>query len=154
MISYEPLMATLQKRKVSVGSLGRAIGDRGLKRKLNTRNYISLATIEKICEKLDCKVENVICYKEGEHKLLDNWIMAYKIDWVKVKKLLNGKSWHKASLEMRMKGSYLGNCKKSATSRRPFVNKLAEYLQKDPSEFCTPIRFELNKEEKDEGNQD
>lgn len=154
MISYEPLIVTLQKRRMTIGELGTALGDRGLKRKLNTHNYIALQTVDKICQILDCKVENVIAYKEGEHKLIDNWVMAYVIDWAKVKELLKGKSWHKASLEMGMKGSYLGNCKKSKTARRPFVSKLAFYLNVDLTEFCSPIRYEFKKKEKTDGNQD
>lgn len=149
MITYEPLITTLSKKKMTIGELSRAIGDRGLKRKLNTRRFISLSTVDKICAILDCKVENVVIYTPGEQELLENWVMGYIVNWDKVRELLKGKTFHKASVELGMKGSYLGNCTKSKTARRPLVTTLAKYLGCEPLDFATPIRFELNKGDKD-----
>ena len=145
MITYEPLINTLNKKKMTIGELSRRVGDRGLKRKFNTRRFISLSTLDKICSILECKVEDVIIYSNGEQELLENWVMGYIVNWDKVKELLKGKSFYKASIELGMKGSYLGNCTKSRTARRPLVTTLAKYLGCEPLDFATPIRFELNK---------
>lgn len=150
MITYEPLITTLSKKKMTIGELSRRVGDRGLKRKFNTRRFIGLSTLDRICSVLECKVEDVIIYSKGEQELLENWVMGYIVNWGKVKELLKGKSFYKASLELGMKGSYLGNVSKNKKSRRPLVLKLAKYLGCEPLDFATPIRFELNKGGKDD----
>lgn len=63
MISYKPLWTTLEEKgisqyqlikkyKVSAGQLSR----------LRANNYVSMHTIDMLCEILDCNVEDIVVY--------------------------------------------------------------------------------------------
>lgn len=70
MISYAPLMSTLHKLKMTKSDLQDAIRvSSATIAKLSKDQPVSLKVIDDICEKLDCKVEDVIVHiKEDSHQ--------------------------------------------------------------------------------------
>lgn len=82
MISYDPLVKTLKKKKIDVIELQRMLGkkDDFLRHSLNTRHYISMQTLDKICAALNCQPSDVIEYRAGDQiiKKIDKHI---NVDW-------------------------------------------------------------------------
>ncbi|MEK5425718.1 helix-turn-helix domain-containing protein [Cytobacillus sp. FSL R7-0680] len=67
MISYAPLMSTLHKMKMSKSDLQEAIGvSSATIAKLSKDEPVSLKVIDDICNKLGCKVEEVITHIRDE----------------------------------------------------------------------------------------
>lgn len=71
MISYSPLVNTLKKKKMDIAGLQSALGkkDDFLKRCLNEKRYISMKTIDEICNVLNCSISEVIKWEEGPQAL-------------------------------------------------------------------------------------
>ncbi len=66
MISYKPLWKTLIDRNMRQTELReKANFSKPTLAKMNQNEYISLEIIDKICKTLNCKIEDVIEYKEG-----------------------------------------------------------------------------------------
>lgn len=67
MISYEPFYRTLKQKSISTYKL---INEHGVSRSLLDRlkhdKPISTVTINDLCIILDCRVEDILIYKEGE----------------------------------------------------------------------------------------
>lgn len=82
MISYMPLVVTLKKKKMDITELQRALGkkDDFLKRTLNEKRYVSLKTIDEICNVLQCKVSDVIEWQAGEQVVI-KVEKHVKVDW-------------------------------------------------------------------------
>ncbi|MDQ0268665.1 helix-turn-helix domain-containing protein [Cytobacillus purgationiresistens] len=70
MISYAPLMSTLHKLKMTKSDLQESIGvSSATIAKLSKDEPVSLKVIDYICEKLNCKIEDVIVHiKEQNHQ--------------------------------------------------------------------------------------
>jgi len=63
MISYEPLWNTLKQKNVSQYQLINKYGiSAGQLSRLRANNHISTHTIERLCEILDCNIEDIIHY--------------------------------------------------------------------------------------------
>lgn len=61
MISYEPLFVTLLQHGMTKTDLRKALGlGTGTIAKMSKNQYISLENIDKICQYLNCNVEDVI----------------------------------------------------------------------------------------------
>lgn len=61
MISYEPLFVTLLQRGITKTELRKAIGfGTATLAKMSKNQYISLENIDKICQYLQCNIEDVI----------------------------------------------------------------------------------------------
>lgn len=63
MISYEPLTKTLQERNMKRTDLLPYMSSRTLA-KLANNEFISLKTVNTICQILHCKIEDVVVYIE------------------------------------------------------------------------------------------
>lgn len=65
MISFAPLWNTMKEKKVSVYAMiykhkvGRSTID-----KLKHNRNVTLATVERLCEILDCRIEDVVVYEK------------------------------------------------------------------------------------------
>ncbi|WBL16393.1 helix-turn-helix domain-containing protein [Sutcliffiella sp. NC1] len=70
MISYAPLMATLHKKKITKTDLQKMIEvSSATLAKISKDEYVSMKVIDEICEKLECKIEDVIVHvKEEDHQ--------------------------------------------------------------------------------------
>ena len=67
MISYNPLWHTLIERKIGKIQLMESVGfSRGTLAKLSHNEYVALNVIDKICQTLNCPIEQVIAYVTGE----------------------------------------------------------------------------------------
>ena len=63
MISYEPLLVNLIKRKMTKTKLRESIGfSTATLAKISKNEYISMETLDNICVFLNCNVEDVIEY--------------------------------------------------------------------------------------------
>lgn len=61
MVSYKPLFMLLLKKDMTKTQLRQSVGfSTATLAKMSKNEYISMETLENICEYLDCKVENVI----------------------------------------------------------------------------------------------
>ena len=69
MISYDPLWDTMRRRNITTYTLIKEHGfSRGTLDSLKQNRNISTATLDDICEMLDCRVEDVLVYIPNEHK--------------------------------------------------------------------------------------
>ncbi len=65
MISYNPFWNTLKKKNISQYQLINVYGvSAGQLSRLRTNNHISTNTIERLCEILDCNVEDIVEYSK------------------------------------------------------------------------------------------
>lgn len=61
MISYEPLLINLVKRRITKTQLRESIGfSTATLAKISKNEYISMETLENICNFLNCKIEDVV----------------------------------------------------------------------------------------------
>lgn len=61
MVSYKPLFMLLLKKDMTKTQIRQSVGfSTATLAKMSKNEYISMETLENICEYLDCKVENVI----------------------------------------------------------------------------------------------
>lgn len=61
MISYEPLLINLVKRKITKTQLRESVGfSTATLAKISKNEYISMETLDNICTFLNCNVEDVI----------------------------------------------------------------------------------------------
>ena len=69
MISYRPLWETMRRKNVTTYPLIKEHGfSRGTLDSLKHDRNISTATLDDICEILDCRVEDVLVYLPNNHK--------------------------------------------------------------------------------------
>ncbi len=69
MISYDPLWDTMRRKNITTYTLIKEHGfSRGTLDSLKQNRNISTATLDDICEMLDCRVEDVLVYIPNEHK--------------------------------------------------------------------------------------
>ena len=69
MISYEPLYNQLDKKRIKVGELSQKMGlSYGTLSALLNGGNITVSTLSKICNALNCSVSEVICHKTGEER--------------------------------------------------------------------------------------
>ena len=65
MISFAPLWDTLKKKEISQYQLIHFYGvSAGQLSRLRANHYVSTHTIDRLCEILDCNIEDVIVYKK------------------------------------------------------------------------------------------
>lgn len=65
MFSYRPLFVLLAKREMTKTQLREAIGiGTGTLAKMSKCEYVSMEVLDKICKYLNCKIEDVIEYRE------------------------------------------------------------------------------------------
>lgn len=65
MISYNPFWNTLKKKNITQYQLINVYGvSAGQLSRLRTNNHISTHTIERLCEILDCNVEDIVEYSK------------------------------------------------------------------------------------------
>lgn len=69
MISYDPLWDTMRRKNITTYTLIKEHGfSRGTLDSLKQNRNISTATLDDICEMLNCRVEDVLVYIPNEHK--------------------------------------------------------------------------------------
>lgn len=69
MISYDPLWETMRRKNITTYTLIKEYNfSRGTLDSLKQNRNISTATLDDICEMLDCRVEDVLVYIPNEHK--------------------------------------------------------------------------------------
>ena len=69
MISYDPLWDTMRRKNITTYTLIKEHGfSRGTLDSLKQNRNISTATLDDICEMLDCRVVVVLVYIPNEHK--------------------------------------------------------------------------------------
>ena len=67
MITYEPFYQTIKEKKISTYQLITRYGvSRSLLDRLKHNKPISTQTLDDLCSYLDCRVEDILCYKENE----------------------------------------------------------------------------------------
>lgn len=84
MISYEPLKKTLKEKGMSARELDRKMGGSWnyLGTALSMSAYLSTKTIDKICNELNCRVSDVIAWKDGVQTSLNKGQKIYfAVDW-------------------------------------------------------------------------
>lgn len=70
MISFAPLWDTLKKKEISQYQLIHVYGvSAGQLSRLRANHHVSTHTIDRLCEILDCNIENVIEYKKNKQLL-------------------------------------------------------------------------------------
>ncbi len=63
MLSYEPLKKTLKKKKLKMRDLRKHVSSRTLyKMAASSHAAVSLTTICKICQVLDCEIGDIVAY--------------------------------------------------------------------------------------------
>ena len=66
MIIFNKLWETMEKKGISTYKLREACGiDSKTIRRLKANDNIETKTLNKLCEALDCKIEDIMEYKEG-----------------------------------------------------------------------------------------
>ena len=69
MISYDPLWETMRRKNITTYTLIKEYNvSRGTLDSLKQNRNISTATLDDICEILDCRVEDVLVYIPNGHK--------------------------------------------------------------------------------------
>ena len=91
MISYMPLMRTLDQKGMTFVKLeqkvtGSDYNHSSLRQTINRGGYLRISTLLKFAEILECKVEDLIEWKEGEGV---QTLRSVDIDWDKLKDLCN-----------------------------------------------------------------
>lgn len=65
MMIFEPLWKTMQTKNVSIYALINKYNvSRGMIDNLKHNRNVTLATIEKLCEILDCRIEDIVEYRK------------------------------------------------------------------------------------------
>lgn len=65
MMSFDPLWKTMKEKSVSVYALIYKFKvSRSMVDKLKHNRNINLSTVERLCEILDCKVEDIVVYEK------------------------------------------------------------------------------------------
>lgn len=65
MMSFEPLWNTMKQKNVTTYKLIKDYNmSRGMLDKLKHNRNVTLETVERLCEILDCRVEDVIVYRK------------------------------------------------------------------------------------------
>lgn len=65
MISYEPLWNTLKRKKISQYQLINIYGvSAGQLSRMRANNHVSTHTLERLCEILDCNLEDIATYQK------------------------------------------------------------------------------------------
>ena len=66
MISYKPLWHTLIEKGIKKMELVKMVGmSSSTLAKLNNDNYVALEVIDRICQTLDCRIEDVVEIKKN-----------------------------------------------------------------------------------------
>ncbi len=67
MVSYKPLWHTLIDRDMKKMELVKKVGmSRATLSKLNNDQYVSLEVLDRICEVLECSIQDVVKIENGE----------------------------------------------------------------------------------------
>lgn len=67
MMSFEPLWETMKQKGITTYKLTNNYNvSRGTLDNLKHDRNVTLLTVERMCEILDCKVENVVVYKKNK----------------------------------------------------------------------------------------
>lgn len=119
MITYKPLVETLKKRNKTIFQLQEELQNPRLRQTLNSNRYVNTQTIDKICQLLHCKVNDVIAYEPGEQDIKDIQYKNYvTVNWTKLQLRCEElrTSFSKMSIRMDHSKSYL-----SSMSRKPHI---------------------------------
>ena len=66
MVSYKPLWHTLIEKGIKKMELVKLVGmSSSTLAKLNNDNYVALEVIDRICQALDCRIEDVVAIKKN-----------------------------------------------------------------------------------------
>lgn len=135
MISYMPLMRTLDKRGMSFVELehlvtGSTCNHSSLKQTINRGGYLRISTLLKFAEILKCGVSDLIEWKEGEGVQDVKYI---DIDWEKLKSLCSLKQTAEA---MGRHWNFLIKAKSRGAGLSPVdVEKLSEIIGVEKEQF-------------------
>lgn len=131
MISYKPLQETLVKKNVTIQMLEDMLHHYDLKEKLNQKKYISLKTVDKICNALKCDITDVISWTSGEQVVEDRiYALFVKLDWKKIEQVNHFPTLKELSLDMGRKIYYLNNLRRRKWVGIKVAENIASYLSK------------------------
>lgn len=141
MISYVPLSRKLKEKSLHIGDVATKleISSDSLRKSLNKCQYISVSTLLKICEALQCDIDDVISWEEGEQQIKKENNLAMKsIDWDKLTELKGSWSWQKLSLELGHISNFLQKGKGRKAKLQPVdVEKLEQLIGCKKGEFLS-----------------
>lgn len=67
MIDFEPLWQTMKRKNVSSYALINKYGlSRGMLDKLKHNRNVTLQTVGRLCEILDCEIQDIVIYRKDE----------------------------------------------------------------------------------------
>lgn len=141
MITYKPLMETLSKKGKDVYWLQKAIGSHDLRAILNSNRYLSLKTVDSICKVLNCDVQKVVSWEEGEQPVKEIVRKRYYVvNEDVVRKLLKSmdKSEYDCGVEMGHGPCYLNNLLQRKRVGYRVMRQLVDYFNVDSATLCTP----------------
>lgn len=106
MLSYEPLMKTLQKRQMNVSDLLKLINPSKCSTGYVFKDFQGTKRISKICKILNCNIEDVVCWtKEVKQLEKPNKIFrpnTYNVNWDKLYKIIKEKKMTVTSVSVAM----------------------------------------------------
>lgn len=148
MIDYTPLQRTLKKRSTSLYSFLK--DDRGLSEigYCNTRSVVTrTSTIDKICKRLGCKVEEVVRIEADDTKMRSRVkYLDSKVDFAPMFKIIEGKGLSMRGVSMAAGVSEntvqkikAQNADCGAKPLYATVRKLARYLEVEPEDLYTVV---------------
>ena len=113
MISYMPLMRTLDCKGMSLTSLELSLGlsRSSLRQSMNKSRHLQIKTLLKIADILDCDIQDIIEWKEGEG--VDNSSKFQHINWNKITEICKNQkiSSRKLSLMIDREENFISNIK-------------------------------------------
>lgn len=137
MISYAPLLRTLEKKQVSIKDLEKLTDTTNLYTKIKNRKG-NTDLINRICKVLNCKIEEVVCWVEKEDKLPkvkirspNNKCYGKQVDWNKINDLVQQKynSLEKFSLANgKCRSDYRGMAMKGSGLKQETINFICDTL--------------------------
>lgn len=132
MICYDRLGETLKKKGLTIYKLQDMLCNYNLRVILNSGRYIELRTLDKICKVLDCKVEDVMEYKEGTQVIKPIVRNRYYIlDWGVIDKQVTDRGMTRAemSVDMGKQPGYLSHLANLKRVTHKAARGLADYLE-------------------------
>lgn len=143
MLSYEPLIKTLQKRKITLSELQKMLGTTTTT--LHSPKQTT-TSISRICKVLNCKIEDVVCWvKEIKQLEKPNKIFrpnTYDVNWDKLYKIIKEKKMTVTGISIAMgkSSNFLSNEKnQKCRFYKETVDLICETVGCKIEDFCDEV---------------
>ena len=138
MISYMPLMRTLEEREMRLCDLEDKmnLSRSSLRQVINKGGYLRLSTLIKIAEILNCGVDNLISWKEGEGAEKSSKFQP--VNWERLVDLCKEQKLAFTALSVKLEHSanYMTQSRRFASALSPIdLEKIAAILNVDVKEI-------------------